>query len=162
MFNVSIREYFLVLNVFIYVYVIQQCSNQYPFCALTYTRPCLVQCTPRGSRPCFNPEYINLALDRHSKRWARSNSTVVQQCNSWSRHEMSPQRQWVRSKCEGDMDDRWFAYPASTSWPSLWPEKSQDWKKGKPLLCEIYRLRRRGNSTPATPEMVQWPGRNDC
>ena len=46
MFNVSIREYFSVL---LYVYVIRQCSNQYPFCALAYTRTCLVQCTPRAS-----------------------------------------------------------------------------------------------------------------
>ena len=30
----------------LYVYVIRQCSNLYPFCALTYTRTCLVQCTP--------------------------------------------------------------------------------------------------------------------
>ena len=28
----------------LYVYVIWQCSNNYPFCALTYTRTCLVQC----------------------------------------------------------------------------------------------------------------------
>jgi hypothetical protein len=32
----------------LYVYVIRQCSNSYPFCALTYTRTCLVHCTPRA------------------------------------------------------------------------------------------------------------------
>ena len=30
----------------LYVYVRRQCSDLYPFCALTYTCTCLVQCTP--------------------------------------------------------------------------------------------------------------------
>ena len=33
----------------LYVFVIQQYSNQYPFNALEYTRTCLVQCTPRDN-----------------------------------------------------------------------------------------------------------------
>jgi hypothetical protein len=32
----------------LYVYVIRQGPNQYPSCALTWTRTSLVQCTPRG------------------------------------------------------------------------------------------------------------------
>jgi hypothetical protein len=38
----------------LYVYVIRQGPNQYPSCALTWTRTSLVQCTPQDPPYSFN------------------------------------------------------------------------------------------------------------
>jgi hypothetical protein len=44
----------------LYVYVIRQCSNQYPFCALTYTCTCLVHAVhPRDT--IFNVAFGDLS-----------------------------------------------------------------------------------------------------
>ena len=51
--------------------IIWKYSNQYPFCALTYTRTCLVQCTPEGplcrSTKLLKPQ-IQVMKDHHHHR----------------------------------------------------------------------------------------------
>jgi hypothetical protein len=41
----------------LYVYVIRQGPNQYPSCALTWTRTSLVQCTPRAHLLEVGPQH---------------------------------------------------------------------------------------------------------
>ena len=53
MFNVSIREYFSVLNVFSVCIRNIAVFKLKPLGALMYTCTCLVQCTPRGNKACI-------------------------------------------------------------------------------------------------------------
>jgi hypothetical protein len=63
----------------LYIYVTRQGPNQYPSCAVTWTRTSLVQCTPRVCGVCFCVQmYCGMNKVLHRDKLVLINKTTTQ------------------------------------------------------------------------------------